>query len=280
MTTIGKLLNDAKKEAGLTSQQVADKLNISLEAWNKMISGERRFQTEMIPRMCEVLPLNGAAILIALGICTGLECDDDSYIRNMIGDDIFELPYGNMLIGPADKAILALMREYCDIDPNEDDPRLGRILMDLQHLRDDHHNRASRLGDNETPTENDMKTLRFLTDNMDKKRRIIIGTNAIAESTDLSYLESTKAVDRLRAMNYLEFTKTLMPGETHESMKKFFETHDPEEYEYNFKMIIELLKKPNGEYYYDGWPQLDTRDIFNELPIFDPKGGDAKCLDT
>lgn len=278
--TIGELLNDARKKAGLTVQEISDKLNISRELWNKMISGERRFQTELIPKICEILPLDGATILIALGVCVGVEYDEETYLHNFLqGETSFIFKGSQLLLGKADAALLALIKEYCDIAPDDDDPRLLRIITDLQSLRGNNHKRNWFLGENKSPTENDMKVLEFLTRGMDTKHKIVIGTNAIAEGAGLSYRDSAEAFDRLETMNYLSYIKTAMPGEP--DWKEFHKTHDPENYEYNEKMIIEMLRTPDGEYYYDGWPQISLTDIHSELSVYPfPKGDDAACRNT
>lgn len=278
--TIGELLNDARKKAGLTVQEISDKLNISRELWNKMISGERRFQTELIPKICEILPLDGATILIALGVCVGVEYDEETYLHNYLhSESSFIFRGGQLMLGKADTALLALIKEYCDIDPDDDDPRLFRIITDLQNIRGGNHKRNWFLGENKSPTENDMKVLEFLTRSMDTKHKVVIGTNAIAKGAGLSCRDSAEAFDRLETMGYLSYTKTAMPNAP--DWKEFHKTHDPEAYEYNYKMIIEMLRMPNGEYYYDGWPQGSIEDIYNELAVAPfPEGGDAACQDT
>ena len=64
LDTLGKVLRDARSDAGLTQEQVAAAIGVSLSCYNRVENGGRRFKMRWLPRLPAPLRREAAGFLI------------------------------------------------------------------------------------------------------------------------------------------------------------------------------------------------------------------------
>ena len=130
-------LRSIRLRSKLTQSEVADKIGMTRESWNRIEHGQRRLDLDYIPALCKALDCSCAELLIKYQALFREPCGEP--------EPVYELNHGETSCGLTsdEYAMLCMAAAFTGLGP--DDARLAGPILDLIKLRREKHERMKNL---------------------------------------------------------------------------------------------------------------------------------------
>ena len=120
-------LREIRRRSGMTQGQVADRIGMARESWNRIEHGQRRLDPDYLPALCDALDCSCAELLVKYGALFREPRMGEAPVYSMAYDG------GTLPLSSDEYAMLRLAAEFAGVPAT--DPELACLIAGLVGLR-------------------------------------------------------------------------------------------------------------------------------------------------